>query len=648
MRAERGVAQPTPFLGEVDLHLIGEGRHWNLADCLGAHLAEHQGQRGVRFAVWAPNASKVAVVGDFNAWNDGQNLMDLHSRSSGVWETFVPGLDAGAVYKYALWGPHGQRLPLKADPLARQAEMPPATASVVAEDTTFRWTDEAWMSGRAARQAPDAPMSIYEVHFGSWRRPAADGSGGLAGWNDTGDALIRYAVDMGYTHVELLPITEHPFGGSWGYQPLGLFAPTARHGRPAEFAAFVNACHAAGLGVILDWVPAHFPSDEHGLARFDGTALYEHEDPRQGFHPDWNTLIYNFGRHEVRNLLLASALEWTRRYHVDGLRVDAVASMLYLDYSREPGEWRPNVHGGRENLDAVDFLRTLNALLAEQAPGAMVIAEESTAWPGVTAAPATGGLGFQYKWNMGWMHDTLRYIGHDPIHRRYHHHDMTFGTVYAWSERFVLPLSHDEVVHGKGSLLRRMPGDDWQKFANLRAYFGFMWGHPGKKLLFMGGDIAQWNEWNHDGELDWQALGHIGHAGVQAVVRDLNTVYRRHTALHVWDARPDGFAWLVGDDVENSVFAFLRCHEGRHVLVVCNMTPVPRHAYRVGVPCPGTWREIINTDASVYGGSGMGNGGSVTATDQPSHGRPYSLSMQLPPLATLMLAPEGEGHGGLA
>ncbi|NYT22368.1 1,4-alpha-glucan branching protein GlgB [Alcaligenaceae bacterium] len=638
----------SPLLGELDLYLIGEGRHWDLADCLGAHIIEHEGRRGTRFAVWAPNASRVSVVGDFNDWDDEANLMYLHSRNSGVWEAFVPAVGAGARYKYALRGSDGRRLPLKADPLARQAEPPPATASVVADDAPFIWTDDEWMRGRAGRQAPEAPLSIYEVHFGSWRRPEGAGGGGMPHWRGMGAALIRYAVEMGYTHIELLPITEHPFGGSWGYQPLGLFAPTARHGTPAEFAAFVDACHAAGIGVILDWVPAHFPADEHGLVRFDGTALYEHEDPRQGFHPDWNTLIYNFGRHEVSNLLLASALEWTRRYHVDGLRVDAVASMLYLDYSREAGQWRPNVHGGRENLDAVAFLQTLNTLLAEQAPGAMVIAEESTAWPGVTAATRSGGLGFQYKWNMGWMHDTLRYMGHEPIHRRYHHHDMTFGTVYAWSERFILPLSHDEVVHGKGSLLGRMPGDDWRKFANLRAYFGFMWGHPGKKLLFMGGDIAQWSEWNHDGEVDWQALGYIGHAGVQAVIRDLNAIYRRHPALHAGDARPDGFAWLIGDDVENSVFAFLRSHGHQHVLVACNMTPVPRTGYRVGVPRGGLWREILNTDASVYGGSGMGNGGSVQAADRPSHGRPHSVSLVLPPLATLMLVPADDGEGGMA
>lgn len=626
----------TDMLGELDFHLIAQGRHWNLADRLGAHTVVREGRTGVRFAVWAPNARSVSVVGDFNGWDGNVDKMYLH-RGAGIWELFVPQVTPGARYKYEVHDAAGRLLPLKADPLARCTEMPPATASVVPDETSFPWSDQQWMEQRHELQAAGAALSIYEVHFGSWRR---SGPGVESQWRSEGRELIRYAKDMGYTHIELLPITEHPFGGSWGYQPLGLFAPTARHGTPAEFAAFVDECHAQGLGLILDWVPAHFPTDEYGLMRFDGTALYEHEDPQQGFHPDWNTLIYNYGRHEVRNFLLASALEWTRRYHVDGLRVDAVASMLYLDYSREPGQWRPNVHGGRENLEAVAFLRDLNQLVAEQAPGAMIIAEESTAWPGVTAPTHAGGLGFQYKWNMGWMHDTLRYMGHDPIHRRYHHHDMTFGMVYAYSEHFVLPLSHDEVVHGKGSLLTRMPGDEWRQFANLRAYYGFMWGHPGKKLLFMGGDVAQRSEWNHDGQVDWDALSAANHAGVQAVLRDLNRVYRRYAPLHAADSDPDGFTWVVGDDIENSVFVFLRRHAGQCVLVACNMTPVPRHRYRVGVPCGGGWGEIINTDAAEYGGSGMGNGGYVQAQDAPSHGWPHSLELVLPPLATLMLVPD--------
>ena len=623
------------MLGDLDFHLIAQGRHWNLADRLGAHPAIHEGREGVRFAVWAPNAKSVSVVGDFNGWDGNVDKMYLH-RGAGVWETFVENARPGHRYKYELHDAAGHLLPLKSDPLARQTEMPPATASVVPTGEAFNWTDSSWQEARARRQGHEAPLSIYEVHFGSWRRPEH----GEARWDREGQDLIRYVADMGFTHIELLPITEHPFGGSWGYQPLGLFAPTARHGSPEEFAAFVDACHAEGIGVILDWVPAHFPTDTHGLARFDGTALYEHEDPRQGFHPDWNTLIYNYGRHEVRNLLLASALEWTRRYHVDGLRVDAVASMLYLDYSREAGQWQPNVHGGRENLEAVAFIRDLNELLREEVPGVMVIAEESTSWPGVTAPVHTGGLGFQYKWNMGWMHDSLRYMGNDPIHRRYHHHDMTFGLVYAWSEHFILPLSHDEVVHGKGSLFARMPGDEWRKFANLRAYLGFMWGHPGRKLLFMGGELAQRAEWNHDAQLDWGALQDARHAGVQSVVRDLNVLYRNLAALHAGDSNPQGFAWLVGDDVENSVFAFLRQHGDNCVLVVCNMTPVPREGYRIGVPREGGWREVLNTDASGYGGSGMGNGGWVYAQNVASHGRPWSLELVLPPLATLMLVPD--------
>ncbi len=628
------------WLGDLDFHLIAQGRHWNLADRLGAHPMRHGGHEGVRFAVWAPNAQSVSVVGDFNGWNADVDKMYLH-RNAGVWEAFVTDARPGQRYKYALHDAVGRLLPFKADPLARQTELPPATASVVPEAQEFVWTDADWLAERPARQSRAAPMSIYEVHFGSWRRPAH----GESLWDREGRELIRHVADMGFTHIELLPVTEHPFGGSWGYQPLGLFAPTARYGTPTDFAAFVDACHAQGIGVILDWVPAHFPTDAHGLVRFDGTALYEHEDPRQGFHPDWNTLIYNYGRHEVRNLLLASALEWTRRYHVDGLRVDAVASMLYLDYSREPGQWRPNVHGGRENLEAVGFLRDLNTLLQEEVPGVMVIAEESTAWPGVTAPVAEGGLGFQYKWNMGWMHDTLHYMGHDPIHRRYHHHDMTFGLVYAWSEHFVLPLSHDEVVHGKGSLFSRMPGDDWRKFANLRAYLGFMWAHPGRKLLFMGGELAQRAEWNHDGELDWGALQDSRHAGMQALVRDLNTLYHRLPPLHAGDSRPEGFEWLVGDDVENSVFAFLRWHAGECVLVICNMTPVPRHGYRLGVPRDGPWLERLNTDASDYGGSGVGNHGRVVAIPTPSHGRPFSLELVLPPLATLMLVPQDDSRG---
>lgn len=625
-----------PLLGELDMHLIAQGRHWHLADCLGAHVATVDGKAGVRFAVWAPNAKRVAVVGDFNTWDGRRDPMRLRAEC-GVWEVFVPEAAPGHRYKFELHGRDGCLLPLKADPVARQTEMPPATASVVAPPDAFDWNDDAWMAARGAAQQPDAPISIYEVHFGSWRT----GPGRVASWSETGPQLIEYATAMGFTHVELLPITEHPFGGSWGYQPLGMYAPSARYGTPAEFATFVDLCHQAGLGVILDWVPAHFPSDLHGLADFDGTALYEHADPRQGLHPDWDTLIYNMGRNEVKNFLLCSALEWLQRYHVDGLRVDAVASMLYLDYSREPGQWTPNQYGGRENLEAVDFLQQLNEVVQERSAGAIVIAEESTAWPGVTAPQASGGLGFQYKWNMGWMHDTLRYVQHDSVHRRYHHDDMTFSMVYAYSERFVLPLSHDEVVHGKGSLLGKMPGDRWQRFANLRAYYGFMWGHPGKKLLFMGAELAQAHEWNHDAQLDWAVLEDPEHAGMQTLVRDLNTLYRTTPALHGGDVDPAGFSWIIGDDQANSVFAFLRWHQGQCVLVVSNMTPVPRTDYRIGVPIGGRWSELLNTDAQVYGGANMGNGGHVMSTDMPSHGYEQSLDLLLPPLATVMLAPEG-------
>jgi 1,4-alpha-glucan branching enzyme len=629
-----------PALGDLDLHLISEGRHFELAKALGANVMTIDGVRGTRFAVWAPNASRVAVVGDFNSWDARRHAMRLR-HSAGVWELFVPRVAEGARYKFDILGEGGARLPQKADPVAQQAEMPPATASVVASPEPFRWRDQAWMQSRAARHAPDAPLSIYEMHLGSWMRPAHDATATTM-WDVAIDRLIPYLADMGFTHVELMPITEHPFGGSWGYQPLGLFAPTARYGSPEGFARFVDALHAADIGVILDWVPAHFPNDAHGLVRFDGSALYEHQDPREGFHHDWNTLIYNFGRREVQGFLIASALHWLEHFHVDGLRVDAVASMLYRDYSRKAGEWIPNVHGGRENLEAVGFLRHLNAVVAERCPGAMMIAEESTAWPGVTQPVSNHGLGFSYKWNMGWMHDTLQYIERDPIHRAYHHDEITFGLLYAFSEKFMLPLSHDEVVYGKHSLIGKMPGDRWQKFANLRAYLGFMWAHPGKKLLFMGGEIAQWSEWNHDGEIEWHLLGNPDHAGVQRLVRDLNRVYRAEPALHMCDTDGYGFRWVVGDDRTNSVYAFLRTGDdtSKPVLVVCNMTPAPRHNYRIGVPRGGVWREIANTDSQFYGGSNVGNEGAVHTVEAPAHGEPQSLELTLPPLATIMLRPE--------
>lgn len=628
-------------LGDVDLYLLGEGRHFELAQALGAQAMQVADIPGVRFAVWAPNASAVSIVGDFNGWNAARHPMRLR-HGAGVWELFVPeacGAQPGCRYKFSLRDAHGHLLPDKADPLARMTEAPPATASVVAKRgenaPPFKWHDSAWMQRRAAHPPDQAPLSIYEVHVGSWQREI---DGASLTWETLGDRLIPYVRDLGFTHIELLPITEHPFGGSWGYQPLSLFAPTARFGSPQAFARFVDRCHAANIGVILDWVPAHFPTDPHGLARFDGTALYEHADPREGVHQDWNTLIYNLGRNEVRGFLLASALHWLEHFHIDGLRVDAVASMLYRDYSRAPGAWIPNRHGGRENLEAVSFLRDLNAAVHARCPGAMTIAEESTAWPGVTAPIENGGLGFTFKWNMGWMHDTLRYMAHDPVHRAFHHHDMTFGLVYAWSEDFVLPLSHDEVVHGKGSLLGRMPGDDWQRFANLRAYLAFMWTHPGKKLLFMGCELAQVREWNHDTSLDWHLLDDPRHAGIHALVRDLNHLYAQRPALHAQDCEPEGFRWVVGDDNRNSVLAFLRCApNAAPCLVVCNLTPEPRYSYRLGVPHAGAWRECLNSDATCYGGSNLGNQGVVEAIDQPSHGWPASLSLTLPPLATLVL-----------
>ncbi|HEY6774308.1 MAG TPA: 1,4-alpha-glucan branching protein GlgB [Oxalicibacterium sp.] len=642
------------LLGDLDLHLIAEGRHRELGRCLGALPMTIDGVAGTRFAVWAPNAQRVSVVGDFNAWDGRRHPMRLRAPA-GVWEIFIPRLSAGERYKYELLDAHGRRLPLKADPVARATELPPSTASVVAPAAPFRWSDEAWMKTRTELPSLSAPLSIYEVHAGSWLRVPEEENRSLD-WHELGDRLIPYALEMGFTHLEFLPVMEHPFAGSWGYQPLSQFAPSARFGTPAAFANFVDRCHNAGIGVILDWVPAHFPSDAHGLAHFDGSALYEHADPREGFHQDWNTLIYNLGRNEVRGFLIASALEWLEHFHIDGLRVDAVASMLYRDYSRKEGEWVPNIYGGRENLESVAFLKELNDTIAARCPGALMIAEESTAWPGVTAPVKNGGLGFTYKWNMGWMHDTLRYIGHDPIHRRHHHHDMTFGMVYAYSEHFVLPISHDEVVHGKGSLYGKMPGDDWQKLANLRAYLGFMWTHPGKKLLFMGSEFGQLGEWNHDASPEWHLLDDPRHRGVQRLVRDLNRLYVEEPALHESDCEPAGFRWLVGDDAAQSVYAFLRLSaNAAPMLVVVNMTPVPRSGYRIGLPdlsnasvsniadtaasdareAP-AWAEILNTDAAVYGGSNLGNEGRVIVTDQPAHGYPQSAALTLPPLSTLV------------
>ncbi|HEY5226004.1 MAG TPA: 1,4-alpha-glucan branching protein GlgB [Methylovirgula sp.] len=628
------------LLSENDLYLFNEGRLFNLATTLGAQPMTIDGVPGVRFAVWAPSAERVAVVGDFNAWDRRRHPMRVR-YPSGLWELFLPRVSAGQRYKFDITGPGGMHVPQKADPLARETELPPATASVIAAPMPSVFHDDAWMQSRAARHAADAPISIYEVHLASWLR--GETHAGSCAWDQAIDRLVPYMVEMGFTHVELLPITEHPFGGSWGYQPLGLFAPTSRYGKPADFARFVDAMHAEGLGVILDWVPAHFPTDAHGLARFDGTALYEHLDPREGFHGDWNTYIYNFGRREVQGFLIASALYWLETFHIDGLRVDAVASMLYRDYSRKDGEWIPNVYGGRENLEAIDFIRHLNSVVGERCPGAMMIAEESTAWPGVTQSVSNGGLGFAYKWNMGWMHDTLQYMSHDPVHRRWHHDGITFGLIYAFSERFMLPLSHDEVVHGKHSLIGKMPGDEWQRFANLRAYFAFMWAHPGKKLLFMGDEIAQDHEWSHDDEVEWYRLGLPANRGIQRLVRDLNRLYAAEPALHQRDADPSGFRWIVGDDRANSVFAFLRSGNDAAppILAVCNMAPVPRHAYRLGVPRPGAWREIFNSDAEIYGGSNLGNAGLAQTQPQSAHGEPQSLDLILPPLAVVFLRAEG-------
>ncbi len=625
-----------PVLGELDLHLLVEGNHLASHRKLGAHPIVHDGVAGIAFAVWAPNARRVSVVGDFNDW-DGRRMPMRKWHAGGFWELFVPGLAPGHLYKYELLGPDGGLLPLKADPHAEMAEPPPGTASAIAAPSRHVWQDAAWMGERWNRNDREAPISIYEVHLGSWRRNLAE-RGRYLSYRELADQLVPYVADLGFTHIEVMPVTEYPFDGSWGYQPVSLFAPTARHGTPDDFRAFVDACHGAGLGLWLDWVPGHFPNDAHGLARFDGTALYEHADSRQGLHRDWNTLIYNFGRREVANFLLSSALYWLSEYHVDGLRVDAVASMLYLDYSRKEGEWIPNAYGGRENLEAIAFLRRMNELVFGEASGATTTAEESTAWPMVSRPAYVGGLGFGFKWNMGWMHDTLSYMSKDPIHRKYHHNDLTFGLLYAYHENFILPLSHDEVVHGKRSLIGKMPGDRWQRFANLRAYFAFMWTHPGKKLLFMGGEFAQEREWNHDIGLDWQLLGDPFHGGVRQLVRDLNRLYRDMPALHRLDCEAEGFAWIDAANGAESVLSYLRRSRDPHefAVIVCNFTPVPRIGYRIGVPRAGRYRERINTDAQDYGGSGVGNAGEVHAEPHPMHGHAYSILLRLPPLGVLI------------
>jgi 1,4-alpha-glucan branching enzyme len=624
-----------PALGPIDDHLLVEGTHQQLYKRLGAQIVTHEGVAGVLFALWAPDALRVSVVGDFNQW-DGRRCQMRKRIDSGLWEIFAPGLTIGAVYKYEIVSREGALLPLKADPFGFAAEMRPSTASVVADTEHFSWTDADYLERRIHGDPRRKPMSIFEVHLGSWRRGHENR---FLTYDELADSLIPYVADLGFTHLELLPITEHPLDASWGYQPIGLFAPTRRFGDPAGFARFVDRAHGAGLGVILDWVPAHFPTDAHGLAQFDGRPLYEHWDPKRGFHPDWNTAIYDFGRREVANFLYASALYWLDRFHVDGLRVDAVASMVYLDYSRQPGQWTPNADGGNDNRDAVAFLRHANQLVYGLFPGAVTVAEESTAWPGVSQPTYAGGLGFGFKWNMGWMHDTLDYVSRDPIYRRWSHDKLTFGLLYAFSENFVLPLSHDEVVHGKGSIIGKMPGDEWQKFATARAYYGFMWAHPGKKLLFMGQEFGQTSEWNFDEALPWWLLDHRPHQGLQAFVRDLNAAYRNMPALHARDCESEGFRWIVVNDDAQSVIAFLRSGgEGdAPVAVLCNFTPVPRQAYRIGLPRAGRWREALNSDAEFYGGSNMGNLGGVVAEHRPAHGFDASAVLTLPPLATLYL-----------
>jgi len=626
-----------PVLEELDIWLLGEGSHLRPFEVLGATQRVMQNVAGTSFAVWAPNASQVSVVGDFNFWDARRHPMRLR-RECGVWEIFLPGIGTGAKYKYQIKARDGRELPQKADPYALQCELRPATASVVARMPAVVPRSEA----RQRANAVDAPISIYEVHLASWRRHADgsnNGHGRWLSWDELASSLVPYALDMGFTHLELMPVSEYPFDGSWGYQPIGLYAPTARFGDAAGFARFVERCHGEGLGLLLDWVPAHFPSDAHGLAEFDGTHLYEYADPREGFHQDWNTLIYNFGRTEVSNFMVGNALYWLERYNVDGLRVDAVASMLYRDYSRKAGEWVPNEHGGRENLEAIAFLRRMNEVVGGERPQAVTLAEESTAFPGVSRPTYAGGLGFHYKWNMGWMHDTLQYIERDPIHRKHHQSEMTFSLVYAFTEQFVLPISHDEVVHGKGSMLQKMPGDRWQQFANLRAYYGYMFGHPGKKLLFMGCEFAQDREWNHERSLDWHLLNDAMHDGVRKLLRDLNTLYKATPALYQRDFTSDGFEWIDHSDAERSVLSFVRRGNevGAMIVVVCNFTPSPQRGYRLGVPNAGVYRECLNTDSMHYGGSNVGTAfGAATAQSQPFHGKPHSIVIDLPPLATVM------------
>ncbi|MCB1225794.1 MAG: 1,4-alpha-glucan branching protein GlgB [Verrucomicrobiales bacterium] len=623
------------LLGEQDMHYFREGSHRKLYRCLGAHHRVIDGVEGTVFAVWAPNAQRVSVVGDFNQWDGRVHPMRLRIES-GIWEIFLPGVGMNAHYKFELISAEGQLL-LKSDPFALFSQNGTQTASLTCSLDGYTWGDESWMKQRAAADLYHQPMSIYEVHPGSWKRVPSEGNRWQT-WREMADDLVPYVKGLGFTHVELMGVQEHPFDGSWGYQVTGYYAPTSRYGNPDDFRFFVDRCHQAGLGVILDWVPGHFPKDAHGLAQFDGTALYEHADPRQGEHQDWGTLIFNYGRNEVRNFLVANALYWLGEFHIDGLRVDAVASMLYLDYSREEGQWVPNAFGGRENLEAIGFMKELNRICYEEHPGTTIIAEESTAWPGVSRPVDAGGLGFGFKWNMGWMNDSLRYIEHEPVHRKYHHGEATFSMLYAFDENFILVLSHDEVVHGKGSLINKMPGDRWQKFANLRMFFAWMWAHPGKKLLFMGGEFGQWQEWSHDGSLDWHLFHGHEHAGLQRLVKDLNEAYTGQRALNEQDHEPGGFFWLDADDGDNSLFAFARrSREGELVYVVVNATPVPRQGYRLGVVEPGAYRELVNSDAPSYGGSGMGNPGELKAVPSGWQGQAQHVMLEVPPLGAVYL-----------
>jgi 1,4-alpha-glucan branching enzyme len=626
-------------ISEFDLYLLAEGTHYRAYEKLGAHLTEKDAKRGVQFAVWAPNAKRVSIIGDFNNWNPNAAIMQ--PSTAGIWEGFVPDIAQGASYKYHIESRYRDYKVDKADPFGFASEVRPQTASRVWNLENYSWHDESWMKNRTNTNSLSSPLSFYEVHLGSWKR-ALDQNNRWLTYRELAPLLADYVHDTGFTHVEFLPVMEHPFDGSWGYETLGYFAPTSRFGTPDDFMYLVDYLHQHGIGVVLDWVPAHFPKDEAGLGYFDGSHLYEHEDPRQGEHPDWNTFVFNYGRNEVQNFLISNALFWLDKYHLDGLRVDAVASMLYLDYGRREGQWIPNRFGGKENLDAVHFLRTLNEHVYGAYPDTMMIAEESTSWPQVSRPIYLGGLGFGLKWNMGWMHDVLNFMSQDPVYRNYHHNEITFSLVYAFTENFVLPFSHDEVVYGKGSMIRKMPGDDWQKFANLRLLYGFMFGHPGKKLLFMGDEFGQWSEWNHDGSLEWNLLDHPSHAGLKRWVRDLNTLYRGEPLLHTMDFNSAGFEWVDCKDFQRSIISFLRRGQNPNdqLLFVCNFTPVVRQNYRVGVPLEGYWKEILNSDAPLYGGSGQGNFGGLSTVPLPIHGRPFSLNMTLPPLGIVIFRPD--------